>query len=43
MILANQFVFTAFFEEKDKYEELYKINKGMTEWIGRNMEILSIP
>ena len=42
MILANQFVSTAFFEGKDKYEELYRINKAMTEWIGTNMDKLSI-
>ena len=42
MILANQFVSTVFFEVKDKYEELYRINKSMTEWIGANMDKLSI-
>lgn len=42
MILANQFVSTAFFAGKDKYEELYRTNKAMTEWIGRNMDKLSI-
>ena len=42
MILANQFVSTAFFAGKDKYEELYRTNKAMTEWIGTNMNKLSI-
>ena len=42
MILAYQFVSTAFFEGEDKYEELYRINKAMTEWIGTNMDKLSI-
>ena len=42
MILANQFVSTAFFAGKDKYEELYRTNKAMTEWIGTNMDKLSI-
>jgi hypothetical protein len=42
MILANQFVSTAFFAGKDKYAELYNTNKVMTEWIGRNMEKLCI-
>ena len=41
MILANQFIATAFFAGKDKFAELYKTNKKMTEWIGRNMEKLS--
>lgn len=42
MILANQFISTAFFADKDKYEELYKTNKKMTEWIARNMDKMSI-
>ena len=42
MILANQFVSTAFFADKDKYEELYKTNKKMTEWIARNLDKMSI-
>ena len=42
MILANQFVSTAFFADKDKYEELYRINKKMTEWIVRNLDKMSI-
>ena len=42
MILVNQFVSTAFFAVKDKYEELYRTNKAMTEWIVRNMEKMCI-
>ena len=42
MILANQFISTAFFADKDKYEELYKTNKKMTEWIARNLDKMSI-
>lgn len=42
MILANQFVSTAFFVDKDKYAELYTINKKMTEWMIRNLEKISI-
>lgn len=42
MILANQFVSTAFFADKDKYAELYTINKKMTEWIIRNFEKINI-
>ena len=42
MILANQFVSTAFFAGKDKYEELYKINKAMTEWIAGNPDKMDI-
>ena len=42
MILANQFISTAFFAGKDKYEKLYKTNKKMTEWIARNLDKMSI-
>lgn len=42
MILANQFVSTAFFADKDKYAELYTINKKMTEWMIWNLEKISI-
>ena len=42
MILANQFVSTAFFVGKDKYKELNRTNKAMTEWIGTNMDKLGI-
>ena len=42
MILANQLVSTAFFAGKDKYEELYKTNKAMTEWIAGNLDKMNI-
>lgn len=42
MILANQFVSTAFFAGKDKYEEIYKTNKAMTEWIAGNPDKMDI-
>ena len=42
MILANQFVATAFFADKDKYTELFKTNKKMTEWIVGNREKINI-
>lgn len=42
MILANQFVSTAFFAGKDKFEELYKTNKAMTEWIAGNPDKMDI-
>lgn len=42
MILANQFVSTAFFAGKDRYEELYKTNKAMTEWIAENLDKMDI-
>lgn len=42
MILANQFVSTAFFADKDKFSELYRTNKMMTEWIIRNLDRINI-
>lgn len=33
IILSNQFIATAYFSGKDKYQELFEINKKMTEWI----------
>ena len=42
MILANQFISTAFFYGKDKYAQLYEINRKMTEWIAGNMDKMSI-
>ncbi|MBO4637126.1 MAG: hypothetical protein J5685_08285 [Clostridiales bacterium] len=42
MILANQFVSTAFFAGKDKYEEFCETNRMMTEWIARNLDKLNL-
>ena len=42
MILANQFVSTAFFAGKDKYENQYATNKMMTEWIAGNLDTMSL-
>ena len=42
MILANQFISTAFFYGKDKYAQLYEINRKMTEWIAGNIDKMSI-
>lgn len=42
MILANQFVSTAFFAGKDKYEKLYGTNKKLTEWIAGNLDKMRI-
>ena len=42
IILANQFVSTAFFAGKDKYENQYATNKMMTEWIAGNLDKMSL-
>lgn len=38
VIITNQFIATAWFSEQEKYQELYEINKKMTEWMLQNFE-----
>jgi len=40
VILANQFVCTAWFAEQTKYAELFETNKQMTAWLIEKMETL---
>lgn len=42
IILANQFLSTAFFADKDRYEELYTTNRKMTRSIIDNFEQMKI-
>lgn len=42
VILANQFVAAAYFADKDRYAELYKTNKEMTEWMISRFDRLQI-
>ena len=42
VILANQFISTAFFSDKDRYKELYEVNKKMTRCIIDNIEEMKI-
>ena len=42
IILANQFVATAWFAGMEKYQELYKTNVKMTEWIIRNFSKMQL-
>lgn len=42
IILSNQFIATAYFADKDRYLELYEINKKMTEWIINNFDELKV-
>ena len=42
IILANQFISTAYFADKDRYEELYETNKKMTRCIIDNIEKMKI-
>ena len=42
MILANQFISTAWFADKDRYRDLYETNLGMTRWMIRNFDSLKL-
>lgn len=42
MILANQFISTAWFADKDKYRDLYETNLKITRWIIRNFDKLKL-
>ena len=42
IILANQFISTAYFADKDRYEELYETNRKMTRCIIDNIEKMKI-
>ena len=42
IILANQFISTAYFADKDRYEGLYATNKKMTRSIIDNIEMMKI-
>jgi len=42
VILANQFISTAWFSTQEKYPELYEINRKMTEWIVEKFEKMTM-
>lgn len=42
IVLANQFIATAYFSDNDKYTEIYEVNVKMTEWIIDNFDKLEI-
>ena len=42
IILANQFIATAWFSGKEKYADIYEVNKKMTQWVIRNFEKLNL-
>ncbi|MCR5461040.1 MAG: helix-turn-helix domain-containing protein [Acetatifactor sp.] len=41
VILANQFIATAWFAGKEKFKSIFEVNVKMTNWILRNMGILT--
>lgn len=42
VVLSNQLLATAWFSDKEKFKELYEVNKKMTEWIAGHFEELKI-
>ena len=42
IILANQLQATSWFEGKDKFEELFEVNKKMTSWILNNFDKMKL-
>lgn len=42
IILANQLLATSWFEGKDKFKELYEVNKKMTSWILSNFDKMTL-
>ena len=42
VVLSNQLVAVSWFSEKEKYREIYEVNKKMTEWIVERFESLAI-
>ncbi len=40
VVITNQLIATAWFSEQEKYNELYEINKNMTQWMLNNFENL---
>lgn len=42
IVLSNQLISTAWFADKEKFKELYEVNKKMTEWIMVNFEKLKV-
>lgn len=42
VLLANQFISTAWFSQSGKYPELYAINAGMTEWMAAHFADLRV-
>lgn len=42
VLLANQFIATSWFADKDKYKDIYEVNVSMTEWMIDHFENLKI-
>lgn len=42
VVLSNQLIAVAWFSNKEKYKDIYEVNKKMTEWIADRFESLAI-
>ena len=42
VVLANQFVASAWFSDQEKYSDIYRTNVRMTEWMMENFEELKV-
>lgn len=42
VILSNQFIAVAWFSEQEKYQDLFEVNKKMTEWLMEHFEELNV-
>ncbi len=42
VILSNQFIAVAWFSEQEKYQDLFEVNKKMTEWLMEHLEELNV-
>ena len=42
IILSNQFIATAWFAGKEKFQSIFEVNVKMTNWILRNIELMKL-
>lgn len=42
VILSNQFIATAWFAGKEKFQSIFEVNVKMTNWILQNMELMKL-
>ncbi|MBR6476980.1 MAG: AraC family transcriptional regulator, partial [Lachnospiraceae bacterium] len=42
VILSNQFIATAWFAGKEKFQSIFEVNVKMTNWILQNIELMKL-